>query len=234
MENFRQAETMKVKRSSLNFASYNPRKISDKAKKALRDNIERVGLLGGIVWNKRTGNIVSGHQRITILDEINGYDGGKNDYSLNVEVVDLSEKEEKEQNIFMNNKNVQGEFDNETLKTIISDIDFLNAGFDEIDMVSFGLNGDDIAMSNGIVEPQGDTAKNCDKKTAKKKNYKDEQVNPYDFGDDKKDDVLSCLVISFDTQEDKVRFLNEYGFDMNDNIVEANEFIKKIKQYDEK
>ena len=41
-------------------------------------------------------------------------------------------------------------------------------------------------------------------------------------------------MISFDTQEDKVRFLNEYGFDMNDNIVEANEFIKKIKQYDEK
>lgn len=105
----------------------------------MKDNIKRVGLLGGIVWNRTTGNIVSGHQRVTILDEINNYSDGKNDYEINVEVVELSEKEEKEQNLFMNNKNVQGEFDENILKTILTDIDYSNAGFSDFDLDMLGI-----------------------------------------------------------------------------------------------
>lgn len=236
MANHKQAETKKVKRSVLNFASYNPRKISDKAKKALRDNIERVGLLGGIVWNKRTGNLVSGHQRVTILDEINGYDGKGNDYFINVEVVDLSEKEEKEQNLFMNNKNVQGEFDEETLKTIMNDIDFSNAGFDDFDISSLGIGGTQMAgISTNFSEvTKTDSGKKVDKKNQEKPKKKEESASTFKFDNDKKDDVLSCLVLSFDTQEEKVKFLCEYGFDANANIIDINDFIDKIKQNESK
>lgn len=236
MANHKQAETKKVKRSVLNFASYNPRKISDKAKKALRDNIERVGLLGGIVWNKRTGNLVSGHQRVTILDEINGYDGKGNDYFINVEVVDLSEKEEKEQNLFMNNKNVQGEFDEETLKTIMNDIDFSNAGFDDFDISSLGIGGTQMAgiTTNFSEVTKTDSGKKVDKKNQEKPKKKEESASTFKFDNDKKDDVLSCLVLSFDTQEEKVKFLCEYGFDANANIIDINDFIDKIKQNESK
>ena len=236
MANYKQAETKKVKRSVLNFASYNPRKISDKAKKALRDNIERVGLLGGIVWNKRTGNLVSGHQRVTILDEINGYDGKGNDYFINVEVVDLSEKEEKEQNLFMNNKNVQGEFDEETLKTIMNDIDFSNAGFDDFDISSLCIGDTQMTgiTTNFSEVTKTDSGKKVDKKNQEKPKKKEESASTSKFYNDKKDDVLSCLVLSFDSQEEKVKFLCEYGFDANANIIDIKDFIDKRKQNESK
>ena len=60
----RQAEQITVRRSDIHAAPYNPRKITPEAAKLLKDNLKRVGLLGGIVWNRTTGNIVSGHQKV--------------------------------------------------------------------------------------------------------------------------------------------------------------------------
>ena len=69
------SESVEIARSSIQFANYNPRKITDSALKKLKQNIKRVGMLGGIIWNERTNNLVSGHQRVTVLDQLNGYDG---------------------------------------------------------------------------------------------------------------------------------------------------------------
>jgi hypothetical protein len=66
-----------------------------------------VGLLGGIIWNKRTGNLVAGHQRVSILDSLEG----TADYLLIVDMVDLDEATEREQNVFLNNKEAQGDWD---------------------------------------------------------------------------------------------------------------------------
>src|SRR5690606_28999715 len=110
-----------INRSEINLASYNPRKISDNARKLLKANIKRLGVMGGIVWNERTGNLVGGHQKLSILDELQKYDPQtkENDYLIRVEKVSLDDKEEKEQNIFLNNKNAQGEFDKDILKDLI-------------------------------------------------------------------------------------------------------------------
>ena len=110
-----QAETREVHRSEITLAAYNPRKITEEARKQLKANLKRVGLMGGIVWNENTGNLVSGHQKIGIMDELNNYNPktNENDYKLRVEVVHLSEKEEKEQNLFMNNRAVQGDYTND-------------------------------------------------------------------------------------------------------------------------
>ncbi len=137
----KQAEQRTVKRSEINFASYNPRVISDDARKKLKKNLQTVGLLGGVVWNERTGNLVSGHQKVSIMDAVNRYEAetGKNDYEFRVEVVDFDEKTEKEQNLFMNNKAVQGTYDDDMLRSLLTEIDYTNAGFEEMDLQILGL-----------------------------------------------------------------------------------------------
>lgn len=132
----KQAKSITIQRSQINFASYNPRRLSDTAKKKLKANLKRIGLAGGIVWNETTGNLVSGHQRLSIIDEIEKYnpDTHENDYPIRVEVLQLSDKEEKEQNIFFNSTTAQGEFDNDLLAALIPEIDYDLAGLDEADI----------------------------------------------------------------------------------------------------
>lgn len=132
----KQAPSTELMRSQINFASYNPRKLSDDARKRLKANLKRIGLAGGIVWNETTGNLVSGHQRLSILDEIQRYDTNtkENDYPIRVEVLRLTEKEEKEQNIFMNSSTAQGEFDSNLLAQLLPDIDIDLAGLDSSDI----------------------------------------------------------------------------------------------------
>lgn len=132
----KQAQSQEIQRSQINFASYNPRKLSETAKKKLKANLKRIGLAGGIVWNENTGNLVSGHQRLSIIDEIEKYNSEtqENDYLIRVEVLNLSDKEEKEQNIFFNSTTAQGEFDNDLLANLLPEIDYELAGLDEYDL----------------------------------------------------------------------------------------------------
>jgi ParB-like chromosome segregation protein Spo0J len=54
-------------------APYNPRAISEESLKALGVSLEEFGDLSGFTWNKRTGNLVTGHQRLRALqDEARG------------------------------------------------------------------------------------------------------------------------------------------------------------------
>lgn len=162
----KQAEQRTVKRSEINFASYNPRVISDDARKKLKKNLQTVGLLGGVVWNERTGNLVSGHQKVSIMDAVNRYETetGKNDYEFRVEVVDFDEKTEKEQNLFMNNKAVQGTYDDDMLRSLLTEIDYTNAGFEEMDLQLLGLGdyGDFDNMDFGFGDADDDADSDAD------------------------------------------------------------------------
>ena len=129
----KQSETITLKRSQITPANYNPRKITDDARKALRKSIKENGIIGGMVWNKQTGNLVSGHQKLSIADEVNKYEAG-NDYEIKVEVIDVDLKKEKELNVFFNSKAVQGEMDYKKLAQIYPDIDASLAGLDEVDV----------------------------------------------------------------------------------------------------
>ena len=140
-------KTITLKRSQINLADYNPRRITAEARKLLKKNLETVGLMGGIIWNKTTGNLVSGHQRLSLLDKDNKYkpatDGNppENDYELEVVEVELSIEEEKKQNIFLNNQNAQGMFDTDKLKVVMEDIKFdEDTGFSKKQSMSiFGI-----------------------------------------------------------------------------------------------
>ena len=65
---FQKGEERYILRSQIKEAPYNPRIIGEGAEKRLRAFIKKHGLFGTIIWNERTGNIVSGHQRLKALD----------------------------------------------------------------------------------------------------------------------------------------------------------------------
>lgn len=120
--------------SELNPAAYNPRNISPEAMNGLEKSIEKFGCVEPIVWNKRTGNIVGGHQRYEVLKKMG-------EEKTDVVVVDLSEQEEKQLNVSLNNPQIQGEFDQEKLQVILSELkdlpDFSDLRFDKIDFPVF-------------------------------------------------------------------------------------------------
>jgi len=138
MENnkFEAYQMQTVKRSSIHEAPYNPRKISDEARKKLKKGLKTYGLVQPIVVNRLTMNVVGGHQKLSIMDE--EYKYPKNDYSLQVSMINVDEETEVKINIFLNNPAAQGEWDNELLQEIklaYPDIDFQkDLAFDMLDM----------------------------------------------------------------------------------------------------
>ena len=75
----------------LNPAPYNPRvdlKPGDSDYERLKQSMHTFGYVKPLVWNKKTGNLVGGHQRFKILIE-QGFT------EVDVSVVELSLKKEK-------------------------------------------------------------------------------------------------------------------------------------------
>jgi len=126
--------TETVNRMDIRGADYNPRKISESAKKKLRKKMREWGAVQPIVVNRRTMTIVGGHQRIDAMDSILR----KDDYELTVAMIDVDEKQEAAINVFLNNPSAQGEWDTfalQDMKGIFPDLDFeTDMGFDESDV----------------------------------------------------------------------------------------------------
>lgn len=101
------------KLSDLTPAAYNPRIISSSAKQGLAASLEKYGLVQSIVWNKRSSNIVGGHQRWKVLNDQFGPD-----HVVDVVVVDLNDTDEVALNIALNNPQIQGDFTDKTLEML--------------------------------------------------------------------------------------------------------------------
>lgn len=256
----KQSEYREVNRSSIQFANYNPRKITPEAKKKLKDNIKRVGILGGIVWNERTKNLVSGHQRLSIIDEINRYnpDTQENDYLVRVEVVDFDEKTEKEQNLFMNNRNVQGEFDFDELRNMIADIDYTLAGLTDFDLNMLGIGEIeeyDFSHSFSIKEEAKDEEVNALYEATKGGEENTKVDRSADFYEDSKENqiirhnevqkikdrinnqnnvekdngALSYVVLSFKSPSARANFMETYGYNFEDRYIDGEEFMNRVE-----
>lgn len=157
-------EIERIKRSQIKKADYNPRFIEKDAEKRLKKSLNKkkggFGLLETLVWNKTTGNLVAGHQRLTQLDGFENYP--KNDYMLDVAAVSLSEQDEIRANIQLNNPSMQGEFDLEELAelNLNSDISFETMGFSETD-IEIMFSGD--SRFNKLFEDSEEVEKSKDK-----------------------------------------------------------------------
>lgn len=123
-------EIVKMSLSELNPAEYNPRKAlkpGDPAYEKLKASILSFGNVEPIVWNRSTGNVIGGHQRLRVLMDLGVLES-------EVSVVDLSEVDEKRLNIALNK--ITGEWDDEKLASLLSNIhaggvDLYPTGFDE-------------------------------------------------------------------------------------------------------
>ena len=123
-----------VSREHIHGAAYNPRTITADAAKKLRKSLRDYGALQPIVWNKTTGNIVAGHQRLEQMDTLLK----KPDYQLTVAIVELDAETEIKANITLNNPSVMGDWDTDKLAEIKIDwpeMDFeKDFGFDKYDL----------------------------------------------------------------------------------------------------
>ena len=128
-------EIITIHRTEIKNAEYNPRFITKEAEKRLKQGLKKFGLATTLTWNKRTGNLVSGHQRLAQMDLIEG----TQDYELTVSCVDLS-KDEMALNVQMNNTSMMGEFDIDALEEMVNaGADLLDFGFSESDIdIMFG------------------------------------------------------------------------------------------------
>ena len=110
-------EIRKIPIDQINPTEYNPRKDlqpDDPEYEKLKKSIREFDLVEPLVWNKRTGNLIGGHQRLKILIE-NGIK------EVDVSVVDLPENKEKALNIALNK--IQGDWDLFKLKDLFQEID---------------------------------------------------------------------------------------------------------------
>lgn len=101
--------------SDLKFADYNPRSITDKARKGLAASIHEFGLVQEIVVNRRNMQVVGGHQRLNVLRE-------QGEEDVPVVLVDLDPEKEKALNVALNNPGISGEFDPEKLELVLNDL----------------------------------------------------------------------------------------------------------------
>jgi hypothetical protein len=118
-------EDVVIHRSELKDALYNPRKITTSARRNLKRVIAKLGMVQPFVWNVRSGNLVSGHQRLSVMDSLKG----TADYLVKVARVDVDDKTEKQLNLAINNPSVQGDWDLGKLETMLPEVDLEDAGF---------------------------------------------------------------------------------------------------------
>ena len=127
-------EIQKIPISKIKAAKYNPRKDlrpGDPEYEQLRRSMAEFGYVEPVVWNKTTGNVVGGHQRLKILM-------AEGAIAIDCVVVELEAEKEKALNLALNK--IQGDWDKEKLALVIAelqcvDFDVSLTGFDlaEID-----------------------------------------------------------------------------------------------------
>ena len=127
--------------SKINLAPYNPRKAlkaGDPEYEKLRRSLDEFGLVEPLIWNSRSGNLVGGHQRFTVLLD----QGVKR---VEVSVVDLPPEKEKALNLALNK--VQGAWDEAKLAQLLDEL-IETPDFD------LALTGFDLDEATGLIDEQ--------------------------------------------------------------------------------
>jgi hypothetical protein len=234
MKTFDTYEIIKIKRTEIHGADYNPRKISPEARKKLKAKIKKYGLVQPIIVNKRTMNIVGGHQRVSVMDEITR--GG--DYELTAAMIDVEEREEAEINIFLNNPSAMGEWDQDLLagiKELYPDMDFIaDLGFDKIDLEFMFTGTEHIEEFGDVFAPTKEQKKVSlsadeirDIKNKGKEDLKKAQDTEADHWLDDRDNYVLSFV--FNNNAEKKAFMDKIKRPANEKFVKAGVLIDILK-----
>lgn len=212
-------DTETISRDMIKNAPYNPRIMDEKAKKRLRQNIAKHGLVAALTWNKRTGNLVGGHQRLEQLDALEK----SKDYDLTVCVVDVDEREEAALNVQLNNPSMQGEWDLDKLANMAEEFDLdlsADMGFTESD-IDFMFEGDD--RFSQLFETQEGENMRGDLENVKK--ARKENVDKMK----EKNSINWYTVIVFENEEERNAFMKEISIPKHERYI-TEEQVRRIKQ----
>lgn len=169
------------------------------AKKKLKEEIKSHGLVSALTWNKRTGNLVGGHQRLEQLDALE-----KNaDFEIAVCVVDVDEKEEAILNVLLNNPSIQGDWDLDKLASMGEkyELDFQkDLKFSELD-VDLLFDGDD-RFSELFEQPDVKEVKGSIEKVKEARQQGVEKLK-------EKNGINWYAVIVFNNEEERNSFMRE-------------------------
>lgn len=220
---FQKGEERTMKRSELKEAVYNPRIIDETQLKRLKAGIKQHGLIGAsIVWNKRTGNIVSGHQRLKVLDALEG----KKDYELRITVIDVPLREEKQLNVQLNNSSMMGEWDIEKLGDIFETEGFSadELGFSDLD-IDIMFNGDErfselFRDSEDVAATKEEIRAIREHRKESMEKMKEEQSGNFYF-------TVVC-----ESEEDKKFLLREMSLPVGEAFV-SSDHVRRLKKSDE-
>ncbi|EMW5437449.1 DNA modification methylase [Enterococcus faecalis] len=108
----------KMKLSELHPAEYNPRvelKSGMEEYEKLKQSILEFGFVDPPIFNKRTGNLVGGHQRVAVARELGLFN------EIEVSVVNLPLNKEKALNVALNK--ISGQWDEEKLYVLLNELD---------------------------------------------------------------------------------------------------------------
>ena len=146
-------EIERVPIERVNPAAYNPRrrlKAGDPAYESIRRSLDAFGLVEPLVWNRRTGNLVGGHQRLSVLR-----DQGATE--VQVSVVDLDQGDERLLNLALNR--IDGAWDDQMLAMVLrglredgADLTVTGFGEDELDGLLAQLDPDPEPQFSGEEE----------------------------------------------------------------------------------
>lgn len=116
--------------SDLKPAPYNPRTLDAQAARGLRRSLAEFGDVSGVVWNKRSGHLVAGHQRLDALRKEHG-DALRMENGavvtpagerFPVRIVDWPEDREKAANLAANSPLLAGSFVPGALEDLLVDL----------------------------------------------------------------------------------------------------------------
>lgn len=102
----------------------------------LKKSIENFGYAEPIIWNEKTGMIVSGHQRFQVMKDIAEKEGKP---LTTVQVVKVSMDESKQDGFMIAVNKITGLWDEEKLSALLKDLDEedrLNTGFDDYEIAT--------------------------------------------------------------------------------------------------
>jgi len=176
---------------------------------------------------------------------------GRSDYDLTVAKVSLDEKEEKEQNIFMNNTNSQGDWDFDILKELVLEIDPFNAGLEKEDLNVLGIELDLGRHQDSDIEAIINTfdkikLENREANKAKNEGGKGFYTGGLDVLKDKErigeklkeqngggftDIHEDYIVISFNNWQHKEAFLKRFGFPERERYIKGELFEIEINKH---
>ena len=235
-------EIRRIHRKQIKAAGYNPRTIERANKQLLWSNLQKRGLLDTLVWNELTGNLVGGHRRLEKLDDHHYKRHNNLEYLLDVAVVQLSDQEEKEQNIFFNNPNAQGDWDRDLMIGLIPDIDVKAAGLTDADLNAIGIEIDLEGFENEDVESVISNFEDMKEQTRKQKQI-EREANP-----DKKDwkaikqDIKKShesnnderenyFVVTFDNADKKEAFLARFVLNPDERYIKGEVLTQIINRH---